>query len=235
MSGIGTWGQWLLGMIIGGAYAFSANCAGAQITPDRTLPNNSNVTINGSVINITGGTQAGRNLFHSFQQFSVPNGGTASFNNGLDIQNIISRVTGGFISTIDGLIKANGTANLFFLNPNGIIFGRNASLNIGGSFVATTANAIQFGNQGIFSASVPNSPALLTINPSALLFNQIAASIQNNSQASSGIGPDGLNSTGLRVPDGRSLLLYVICRAPRNNGGLRRCLTYHTTSQLSCA
>jgi hypothetical protein len=66
----------------------------AQITPDSTLPNNSSVTKNGNSFNITGGTQAGSNLFHSFSEFSVPRGGAASFNNGVDIQNIISRVTG---------------------------------------------------------------------------------------------------------------------------------------------
>ncbi|MDF5729725.1 MAG: filamentous hemagglutinin N-terminal domain-containing protein [Rhizonema sp. PD38] len=196
--GMGDVWRQLLAIALGGACVFSASCATAQITPDRTLPNNSSVTINGSVFNITGGTQAGRNLFHSFQQFSVPTGGTASFINGADINNIISRVTGGSASNIDGLIKASGTANLFFLNPSGIVFGQHASLNIGGSFVATTANAIQFGNQGTFSASVPDNPALLTINPSALLYNQIAAgaSIQNSSL-----------QAGLQVPDGKSLLL----------------------------
>ena len=201
--------RWCLGVGMGGAIALGANCASAQITTDGTLPNNSIITPDGSTLNITGGTQAGSNLFHSFDEFSVPNGGTASFNNALDIQNIIGRVTGGSASKIDGLIRANGTANLFLINPSGIIFGRNASLNIGGSFVATTANALQFGNQGFFSADNPNTPPLLTVNPSAFIFNQIAAAgIQNNSLVP--VRFDSLGrpiSRGLRVPDNRSLLL----------------------------
>ncbi|MGI2906629.1 filamentous hemagglutinin N-terminal domain-containing protein [Tolypothrix sp. VBCCA 56010] len=173
MSGVSTYWRWFLGIAISSMNAFTASYANAQIIPDTTLPNNSNVRVQGRVFNITGGTQAGSNLFHSFQQFSVPTGGATFFNNAVNIQNIISRVTGGSVSNIDGLLRANGTANLFLINPNGVIFGPNASLYVGGSLAVSTANAIQFGEQGFFSATQPNSPPLLTVNPSAFFFNKI--------------------------------------------------------------
>ncbi len=182
----------------------------AQVVGDTTLPTGERSLVTGNPnFQIDGGATRGGNLFHSFSDFSIPTGGSAFFNNAADVQNIVTRVTGGSISNIDGLIRANGTANLFLLNPNGIIFSQNASLNIGGSFVATTANALEFGNVGFFSTSNPEAPsALLTINPSALLFNQLAAApIQNNSTAPAGTTLDGADALGLRVPNGRSLLL----------------------------
>ncbi|MCC5652409.1 S-layer family protein [Nostoc sp. XA013] len=172
---------WLLRVIIffaiSGAYVNGWDCAFAQITPDSTLPNNSKFEQNSGIIE--GGTQAGSNLFHSFEQFSVPGGSQAYFNNALDIQNIISRVTGGSASIINGSIKANGSANLFFLNPNGIIFGTNAQLDIKGSFIATTGNRLKFADGALFSAFPPQTTPLLTVSvPIGLQFEGAAGEIR---------------------------------------------------------
>jgi filamentous hemagglutinin family protein len=161
----------------------------AQISPDNTLAIPTEVlpgTQPGLDFQIQGGTQVGNNLFHSFQNFSVPTGGSANFNNLTSIGNIISRVTGGLASSIDGLIKTNGNANLFLINPNGIVFGPNASLNVGGSFIATTANSLKLSNGDEFSATNPKIPLLTISVPIGLQFNNIPTSVINRSQYDGG-------------------------------------------------
>ena len=130
--------------------AFWGECALAQITPDATLGAESSVVmptnINGVPSDlIDGGAIRGSNLFHSFREFNSGEGLGAYFTNPAGITNILSRVTGNDPSNILGRLGVlGGNANLFLINPNGIIFGPNASLDIGGSFVGSTASSINF-------------------------------------------------------------------------------------------
>ncbi len=174
------------------------NRAYAQIVPDDTLGADRSRVMsdpNAPFDLIEGGALRGTNLFHSFEQFNVGEGRITYFLNPSGTENVVSRVTGGSPSQILGTLGLLDNANLFLINPNGIIFGSNATLDVAGSFVATTANAIEFGNQGIFSASAPDVPPVLTVNPSAFFFNQTVTRAIVNSSAV------------LQVREGNSLLL----------------------------
>ncbi|MBT9315998.1 two-partner secretion domain-containing protein [Leptothoe spongobia] len=140
--------------------------AQAQISPDNTLPTNSVVPNGCTICPIGGGTLTidGQTLFHSFQQFSIPIGGAALFQNDPSLTNIVTRVTGGLPSDIDGAIAAQGNVDLFLLNPNGIIFGPNAVLQVPGSFIASSADNVVFNDGSIFSARTANTPPLLTVS-----------------------------------------------------------------------
>ncbi|NJP09820.1 MAG: filamentous hemagglutinin N-terminal domain-containing protein [Leptolyngbyaceae cyanobacterium RU_5_1] len=200
-------------VVVGGAIAGTATSAIAQVKGDNTI----GTLVNGSLIapcaaqtcTITGGTPVGANLLHSLEQLNRVNGQTANFLSPDGIQNLLVRITNGQPSNIDGqiLVTNNGlNPNLFLMNPGGIIFGPNASLNVPGSFVATTANAIKLENGDIFSSNpaqpLPNQ--LLRVNPNALFANQLPAPIINRSIA---INPVTGERTGLQVNNGRSLLL----------------------------
>jgi filamentous hemagglutinin family protein len=119
----------------------------------------------------------------------VGEGRGAYFANPTGIENILTRVTGGNASNIFGRLGVLGGANLFLLNPNGIVFGPNASLDIQGSFLATTAERIQLGDSGYFSAAQPQTSSLLSVSPGALFFSQVAnqpGSIINQGNLSTG-------------------------------------------------
>ncbi len=174
----------------------------AQIIGDRAT--NTQVKAEDNISHIMGGMKAGNNLFHSFKQFSLDTGTTANFDHSLDVQNIFTRVTGGSISQIDGLIQTQGAANLFLINPAGILFGANAQLNIGGSFLATTAEEIVFEDGAGFSAVATDSQPILTISsPIGLQYGAMSAIevLPNPNREASNPG------VGLSVQPGNTLAL----------------------------
>jgi filamentous hemagglutinin family protein len=188
----------------------------SRIAADRTLRNPSKVRPNRETVVITGGTRSGDNLFHSFREFSVGRGGVASFQEiAPDVTNIFSRVTGSAASDIRGVIEARqldgsiSPANFFLINPNGIQFGPNASLNIGGSFLATTAERINFADNAQFSAVNPQDAPLLRVNvPVGLQFGQSPGEIRSQAGANLALEtPDDPITGGLQVPPGRTLAL----------------------------
>jgi filamentous hemagglutinin family protein len=172
-----------------------SNCT-AQVVPDRTLPVGERSQVSGGPsIQIDGGATRGSNLFHSFQQFSIPTSSSVFFNNSTNITNIITRITGNTRSDIDGLIRANGTANLFLINPSGIILGPNARLEVGGSFLASTANSLKFADGSEFSAIAPQGTPLLTISaPTGLQYGSNPGEIR-------------VQGAELQVANGRTLTL----------------------------
>lgn len=119
---------------------------------------------------ITGGTRVGTNLFHSFGEFNVPTNNIANFlnNSGLATSNILGRVTGGNLSNVFGMIQTTGfgNANLFLMNPAGIVFGPTASLNVGGSVTFTTTDYLRLNDNKLFHAIAnPSADALLSAAP----------------------------------------------------------------------
>jgi filamentous hemagglutinin family protein len=163
-----------------------ATAAIADIIPDASLG------VEGSVLNrgvnqngrridrIDGGAQRGRFLFHSFRDFNVGDRQQVYFANPANIQTIVSRVTGDNASTILGTLGVLGDANLFLMNPNGLIFGPNAQLDLRGSFIGTTADRLWFGPDLSFDAAQPDTPPLLTVEvPTGLQFGSDPAAIVN--------------------------------------------------------
>ncbi len=160
----------------------SAAAAGSSVVTDGTT---------GPVVSLPGpdyrvgadlGTRAGANLFHSFAKFGVAWDESATFTGPVDIANVISRVTGGEVSMIDGLLKSEvGSADFYFINPAGIVFGENARVDVPAAFHASTANELRFGDGNVFSASDPGKSTLSVSSPEAFGFlPRQAASIAVN-------------------------------------------------------
>ncbi|MEK7989988.1 MAG: filamentous hemagglutinin N-terminal domain-containing protein [Thiotrichaceae bacterium] len=145
--------------------------AQAEVITDGSL--GAQVSLSGSDYAITQdlGTLQGTHLFHSFEQFSLATGESATFSGDATIQNIFSRVTGGQVSTIDGLIRnAIPNADLYLMNPAGVVFSKGASLDLQGSFYTTTADLIRFADDSVFYNSPQQNTILSTAAPSAYGF-----------------------------------------------------------------
>ena len=137
----------------------------AEVTLDGTLGRTGALPGPNYLIGADLGRQHGGNLFHSFQDFNLNNSESATFSGPNNVQNILSRVTGGNPSNIDWLIRSTiPNADMYFLNPNGIMFGPNAQLDVQGGFHASTADYLRLGEDGRFDARNP-SDSLLTVAP----------------------------------------------------------------------
>ena len=196
----------------------------AQIAP-ATDGTNTIVTPTGNQFDITGGTLSGNgaNLFHSFGQFGLTQGQIANFLANPQLQNILGRVVGNNPSVIDGLIQiSGGTPNLYLLNPAGIVFGPNASLNVPAAFTATAATAIGFGcgNGGSGCAwfeATSNNLAELNGTPNGFAFsgNQLGAIVNagnlavNTGQTLGLVGGTLVNTGQLTAPNGQIILAAV--------------------------
>ncbi|MEM6403732.1 MAG: filamentous hemagglutinin N-terminal domain-containing protein [Cyanobacteria bacterium P01_D01_bin.116] len=168
----------------------------AQLIPDNTLGKENSLvnSVDSVTSQINGGAIRGSNLFHSFQEFNIGKGESVSFSNPSAIQNILTRVTGTNSSQIFGKLGILGDANLFLINPNGIVFGKNAKLDIGGSFIGSTADSIKLNGGREFSAVNPSTNPILTISvPLGLQYGANPGNIEVHG--------------GLQVEDGESLAL----------------------------
>jgi filamentous hemagglutinin family protein len=203
-----------------GIYLLLLNCylclfpggAIAQIIPDSSLGQESSRSVSDTINNLPsdrlqGGATRGSSLFHSFGEFNIGEGRGAYFENPSGITNIFSRVTGGNPSNILGTLGVLGNANLFLINPKGIVFGQNARLDVRGSFLASTADSIVFDNGVEFSSANPQALPLLTVNiPVGLRFRENPGAIINASSVTEVV--EGTTTpVGLAVPLGQALAM----------------------------
>ena len=217
------WQHRIVGMLgmLGAIATFSQAIQAQTITPDQTLGAESSILLPNANVRglpaslIQGGATRGVNLFHSFQDFNIGVGDRVYFANPVGIETILGRVTGGNLSRIFGTLGVDGNANLFLINPNGIVFGVDARLDIAGSFVASTANSLTFGNSLEFSATAPQPAPLLTMNvrPGLQYGTNSSATITNRGHLATGqdltLAAGNLDLQG-RLLAGRDLTLQAL-------------------------
>lgn len=179
----------VLGTVLAGAVQ-------AQVTLDGTLGPSGPLSGPNYAITADLGQQVGGNLFHSFGVFSIQTGESATFSGPNSVSNIIGRVTGGQVSFIDGALRSTiSGANLYLLNPAGVLFGEHASLDVPGSVHVSTADYLKLGDGGRFDAHTPGNSVLTVAPVEAFGFL--------------GDTPDriAINGSFLQVPEGQTLSL----------------------------
>jgi filamentous hemagglutinin family protein len=201
----------------------------AQVIPDNTMGTNvaPNININGVLSDrVDGGAKVGNNLFHSFSSFNINPATGVYFTNPTDITNIFARVTGSNSSNINGTLGVLGGANLFLMNPNGIVFNSGAKLDLSGSFLATTASSIHFADGKVFEIKDTSSNILTQSVPVGLGFGSNSGKITVNGNGHNLVTQDPNfapiinmgNTTGLHVQPGKTLAL--IASEVNLNGGI---------------
>jgi filamentous hemagglutinin family protein len=219
---------WIKGTVLIVTFASTIQLGGADSAIAEIIPTTNETATEVTVsspnqLDISGGQTSGdgHNLFHRFEQFDLQTGQTANFITVPDIQNVLSHIQGS-ASNIDGLLQITGSsANLYLINPSGILFGPNAQLNLPGDLTVTTATSVSFGNQ-LFSATgaVADLLANQTIdystffgNPTAFDFATNAAIVNlghlavSPNRAITMMGATLLNTGSLSAPGGRLTLI----------------------------
>lgn len=191
-------------ILIVGYFAYPINL-NADIKLDGSLGTSGSLQGPDYRVEAAFGHQAGQNLFHSFEKFNIANGERATFAGPADISRVISRVTGGEVSNIDGILSSEiQGADFYFINPYGMVFGKNARLDISGSFYATSADYIRLGENGRFDAKNPSASVLTSAPPEAFGF---LGSNPGNITVKSSIDVEGGKYPGLFVEGDKSLTI----------------------------
>ncbi len=211
---------WVIATTLVGCILICAPVARAQVTLDGTLGPASALAGPDYLISDDLGQLRGANLFHSFGEFTIDTGESATFTGPASVDNILGRVTGGDASFIDGRLSSQiPDANLYLMNPSGMMFGPNASLDVSGSFHATTADYIRLADGVRFNAAMPRSKVLSSAPPEAFGFlreNPSAITVQGSlatperkslSLVSGGVQ---VNAGTLSAPNGRIDIASVV-------------------------
>src|SRR4051794_7032872 len=194
----------------------------AQITLDGSVGPKQTLSGPNYTIDSTVGSMRGTNLFHSFGAFNVRTGESATFTNSAPapVSNVLARVTGGEVSQVDGLLRSTiPGANLYLLNPRGVMFGPNAVLDVPGAFHVSTADYLRLADGGVFSANLQQASVLTSApvaafgflgpTPAAISFDRTTMGVQDGRTFSVIAGDVSLAGATLRAPGGRMQIAAV--------------------------